>query len=231
MLGLAVGACDREPAQESRASRPAPPAGRNLAMGTGEPREPEPFTLEQRLLDAVRRDDRATVERALARGAPLAAKDDLGRTPVLLATKDTGDFDFVRWLHGRGAAIDEPDVEGRTALSFAAEAGALTIARYLVENGAAVDRRDTQQRTPLFHAALGDHHDVVLFFIERGADPNARDQFGDTPLIAACAKGNAATAALLLKRGADPSLKDQEGRTARERSAPGVAPCLGAATS
>ena len=83
-----------------------------------------------------------------------------------------------------------------------------------------------QQRTPLFHAALGDHADVVAFLLDHGADVNARDQFGDTPLIVACAKGNAATAALLLARGADPSLKDQEGRTARERSAPGTAPCL-----
>src|SRR5262245_45626607 len=43
-------------------------APRNLALGTGEPRDPEPFTLEQRLRDAVERGDRGTIEKALERG-------------------------------------------------------------------------------------------------------------------------------------------------------------------
>jgi ankyrin repeat protein len=206
-------------------STTAPAAPRGPALGIGEARAPQPFTIEQRLLDAVRRDDRATVKRALERGATVHAKDDLGRTTVLLATKDVGDLDLIRWLRARGAALDEPDVGGRTALSFAAEAGRLDIVRYLVENGAVVDRRDREQRTALFHAALGNHPDVIAFLADRGADVNARDQWQDTPLIVACAKGNAAAASLLLARGADPSLRDQEGRTARDRSAPGTEPC------
>jgi hypothetical protein len=239
-------ACDAPPSSE-RASRETPeprrpsPAGSapldpaqgtggasqgNLLMGTGEPRVPEPFTPEQRLLDAVGRGDRKTVERLLERGVTVHAKDDLGRNTLFLAVLDAGDLELVRWLHARGAAVDERDTGGRTPASFAAAAGRLDIVRYLMESGAAVDGRDGQQRTPLFHAALGDHVDVVTFLLDRGADVNVRDQFGDTPLIVACAKGNAATAALLLQRGADPTLRDQEGRTAKERSAPGVAPCL-----
>jgi ankyrin repeat protein len=66
----------------------------------------------------------------------------------------------------------------------------------------------------------------VAYLLDRGASIDARDQWGDTPLIVACAKGNTATAKLLIERGADATLKDQEGRTARERSAPGVEPCL-----
>ena len=199
---------DEAPALRDPAQGDGGASQRNLLMGTGEPRLPEPFTLEQRLLDAVGRGDRKTMERALERGASVHAKDDLGRNTLFLAVLDAGDLDLVRWLHAKGAAIDEPDVGGRTAASFAAAAGRLDIVRYLMENGAAVDRRDAQQRTPLFHAALGDHPDVVAFLLDRGADVNVRDQFGDTPLIVACAKGNAAAAALLLQRGADPSLRD-----------------------
>jgi ankyrin repeat protein len=222
-------ACERgDPPTPSPVRRQAPvsaPAGENLAMGTGEPRQPEPFTIEQRLLDAVRRDDRPTIERALELGAPVGAKDDLQRSTVLLAVKDAQNLELVQWLHGKGAALDEPDLGGRTALSFAAEGGALDTVRYLVANGAVADRRDGQQRTPLFHAALGDHADVVADLLDHGADVNARDQFGDTPLIVACAKGHAKTAALLLARGADATLQDQEGRTAKERSASGTEPC------
>jgi len=201
-------------------------ASRNVVMGTGEPREPEPFTLEQRLLDAVRRGDRATVERALARGASIQAKDDIGRGTALLAVLDAGDLDLLRWLQAKGAALDEPDSGGRTALSFAAALGRLDIVRYLVEHDAVVDRRDIQQRTALFHATLNDRRTVVDFLLDRGADVNARDQFHDTPLIAACAKGYNEMAALVLRRGADPALTDQEGRTARERAAGGTAACL-----
>jgi ankyrin repeat protein len=236
-VGMLAACTDVGPPAPSPARATASPAAvtspgataaqaRHGALGVGEPRAPQPFTREQRLLDAVSRGDRATISRALELGATLGAKDDLGRSTVVLATLDAGDLELVRWLHDNGAALDEPDAGGRTALSFAAERGRLPIVRYLVENGAAVDRRDQQQRTPLFHAALSDEPDVVGFLLERRADPNGRDQFGDTPLIVACAKGHAATAALLLKRGADPALRDQEGRTARERSAPGTAPCL-----
>jgi ankyrin repeat protein len=197
------------------------------ALGIGEPRNPEPYTLDQRLLDAVTRSDRPTIERALQRGAHLGAKDDIGRSVVLRAVLDAGDLDLVRWLHARGAVLDEPDRGGRTALSFAAANGQLEIVRYLVENGAAVDRADVQRRTPLFHAALGNHRDVAALLLDHGARIDVHDQFGDTPLIVACAKGYADMATLLLRRGADPALKDQEGRTARERAAAGTAPCLG----
>lgn len=232
-LGVALalpllGACraDEPPRRESSAAAPAPaPVGRNVIMGTGEPRDPQPFTIEQRLLDAVRRGDWAAIEKSLSLGATLDAKDDLGRSVVLLAVKDTGDLALVRWLLDEGAAPDEPDAGGRTALSFAAEAGMTDVATHLVEHGALPDRPDRAQRTPLFHAALGDHAAMVEFLLDRDADPNARDKFGDTPLIAACAKGHVATAEILLARGADPSLEDQEGRTAAERAAPGAEVC------
>ena len=213
------------PSPSPVAPPPATARPRGHALGIGEPRNPEPFTIAQRLLDAVRRDDRPTVERALSRGAPIGARDDIGRGVVLLAVLDAGDLDLARWLHGRGAAVDEPDNGGRAALSYAAAAGRVDIVTWLLEEGAAVDRRDGQQRTALFHAALGNHPEVIAVLLPRGADVNARDQWRDTPLIAACAKGNAAAAGFLLAHGADASLTDQEGRTARERAAPGLTVC------
>jgi ankyrin repeat protein len=239
LVFLLLAACDREPARApsttvttstvstTTAPRAAGGGPRNLAMGTGEPRLPEAFTLEQRLRAAVEQGDRATIERALERGADLHSRDEIGRTVVVLAVKYAGDLELARWLHAKGAAVDVPDAGGRTALSFAAEDGRLDAVRWLVEEGALVDRRDVQRRTPLFHAALGGHPEVVRWLHGRGAAVDARDQFGDTPLMVACAKGHDATAAALLELGADPSLRDQEGRTARDRAAPGTERCLG----
>ena len=235
LLLLLVASCDTGPSASAPSGTPSrTPTGPSLSgppLGIGEPRKPQPFTIEQRLLYAVSHGDRAMAERALQHGATVKAKDDIGRSTVLLAVLDAGDLELVRWLHAKGAAIDEPDLGGRTPLSFAAAAGGLDIVRYLVENGAAADGADVQRRTPLFHATLNDHRDVVAFLLDRGAGVSVRDQFGDTPLIVACAKGYGDMATLLLQRGADPALRDQEGRTARERAAAGTAQCLRSPTS
>ena len=207
------------------AATPAGPAV-NRALGLGEARNPEPFTLEQRLLDGASRNDRATVERALALGAKLGAKDELGRDALFRAVMDAQSLEMTRWLHEKGLPVDDADVADRTPLSFAADFGLLDIVKYLVAEGAVVDRLDNQKRTPLLHAAGGDRPDVIAFLVEKGADRNARDHFGDTPLIVACAKGNVAAAAQLLRLGVDTTIRDQEGRTAKERSAPETAPCL-----
>ena len=80
-------------------------------MGTGEVREPEAFTHEQRLLDAARRGDRVTVERALELGVPITTKDDLGRSLVALAALDADDLGMIELLVSKGVAVDEPDVD------------------------------------------------------------------------------------------------------------------------
>jgi ankyrin repeat protein len=219
----------RPPPETAPAPDPSPvgaATGRNRAMGTGEPLDPQPFTREQRLLQAVREGDRATVERALALGVSVHARDDLGRSALLLAVRDAGSLELVRFLHERGARVDEPDAAGRTPLSFAAGKGRLEIARYLVEQGAEPDRADEQGRTPLFHAVFGGHGDLVGFLLAQGVRVDVRDRFRDTPLMAACAKGYGGIAERLLASGADPTLRDQEGRTARERAAPGTEACL-----
>ena len=207
------------------AANPGPAV--NRALGLGEVRAPEPFTREQRLLEGARQNDRATIVRALELGADLKAKDEIGRNALFLAVMDGKSLELTRWLHQeKGLPVDEPDVTGRTPLSFATDTGQLDVTRYLVEQGAAVDSRDFNRRTPLMHAAGADHPDVIAYLLDHGADANARDQFGDTPLIIACAKGNVASATMLLQRGADATIQDQEGRTAKQRSAPEAEPCL-----
>jgi len=200
-------------------------APQNRAMGTGEPRIPQPFTREQRYLEAARRGDRAVLERSLELGVPVDAKDDLGRSALLLAARDAGQLEIVRFLHERGAPLDEPDLGGRTALSFAAEAGRIDIVGYLLDRGARVDLADKQGRTPFFHAVVGNQLEVARALLARGAAVDVRDRFEDTPLVMACAKGYAEMAAFLLEHGADPSVRDQEGRTLSQRSAPGVEVC------
>ena len=205
---------------------PAAPSGR--ALGIGEPRAPERFTLELRYLQAARDGDRKSLEFALARGVAVDTKDDLGRSALLLATHDAGSLELVKLLHARGARIDEPDIGGRAAISWAAADGHIEILRWLAAQGAAVDRKDVEQRTPLFHAVSTEQREAVEFLLDHGANPNSPDRYGDTPLMLACSKGYDALADLLLRRGADATLRNQEGKTAAERAAPGAKMCRGA---
>jgi ankyrin repeat protein len=233
VLAAALVACSEAPPATAPAGESpvasllpaAEPGAPNRVMGTGEPRDPQPFTREQRLLDAVRRNDRPAVERALALGVSVEARDDLGRSALLLATRDAASLELVRLLRERGAAADAPDLEGRTPLGFAAEAGRIDLVAYLLEQGAVLDRRDAQQRTPLFYAVATDQREVVALLADRGADVDAADRFGDTPLMMACAKGFGAMAELLVAHGADPTLRDHEGRTAADRARAGAEIC------
>jgi hypothetical protein len=198
---------------------------RNLIMGTGEAPEPQPFTREQRLLEAARRGDRETVERALELGVPVDSADDLARSALLLAARDAGDLELVRFLHERGGAIDRPDAGGRTPLSFSASAGRLDLVQYFIAEGAEVDTPDRRGRTPLFHAVLDDQIEMVTYLIGQGADVNVKDRFADTPLMMACSKGYAAMARLLLDHDADATARNQEGRSAADRAAPSLDVC------
>lgn len=204
-------------------------SGANPALGSNEALKAAPFTLQDRYLEAARQGDRATIDKALERGAKVDAKDDLGRSALLLSVSEAGDLELMRHLHDMGVPADEPDLGGRAALSWAAEAGRLDIARALTDMGAQIDRPDIEGRTPLAFAVLGGQSEVVVFLLERGADVNKADNYGDTPLIMACAKGYGEVASLLRQRGADPARKDQEGRNAKDRAAPGTAGCDAAA--
>jgi ankyrin repeat protein len=199
-------------------------------LGIGEPLAPEPFTLEQRFLEAARQGDRRTLERALERGVDVNARDELGCSALLLAVRDAGDLAVVEFLESRGADSDAPDTNGRTPLSWAASNGRDDLVRHLLGRGAQLDVRDDAKRTPLFHAVLGNHRDTVRLLLERGAGVDPADEFGDTPLMLACAKGFDDMAKLLLERGADPAARNQEGRTARDR-ARGAPACQGDAQS
>jgi Ankyrin repeats (3 copies) len=79
--------------------------------------------------------DSSAVERLLDQGATLDARDDLGRTPLMLATLN-GQIETVRLLLSRGANPNIADNEGRTALQQAQTAHLDEISRLLRGAGA-----------------------------------------------------------------------------------------------
>ena len=112
-----------------------------------------------------------------------ASKDINGRGELSLAVGSRPLSEIICLLKGSNAdEIDKEDVEGRTALSWAAEADRADVVNVLLEYGAELDRIDYSGRSPLSWAAASGALDVVDLLIGRGANVNLRDTNGVAPL-------------------------------------------------
>ncbi|HEY6171703.1 MAG TPA: ankyrin repeat domain-containing protein [Candidatus Kapabacteria bacterium] len=140
-------------------------------------------------------------------------RDDLGRTPLLLAAQ-YGHTDVVNYLIGKGAEVGDKNSAGKTALSLAAEYGRSETVKALLENGAIVEQTDTLGRTPLMYAAWYDHADVVTVLLTNRANINMQDNKGLTALMHGSMEGAVNACAELLVKGADINKLDKKGRNA-----------------
>ncbi len=158
-------------------------------------------------LEAVKKGDRATVDRMLEADASLAsAKDEQGTSAVLLAHY-YGKSDVAAALLSRATALD---------VFEAATAGDARRVTVLVDaDRSLADAVAHDGYSPLGLASFFKRRDVVKALLERGAKPNvpSRDQ-GFTPLHSAVATDAGASerdiVRLLLQAGADPNLKSTE---------------------
>lgn len=73
------------------------------------------------------------------------------------------------------ATVDICDVNGLTALHWAAAYGQHNAVVLLLANGAEIDKLGPEEETPLCLAASGGHHDVIRLLAEKGANVNHQD--------------------------------------------------------
>jgi len=194
-------------------------------------------------LDAVRKGDRAAVDRMLDIDPSLvSARDERGTSAVLLAHYH-GKPEVAAALLSRAPALDvfeaatagdarrvaalvEEDRsradavarDGYTPLGLAAFFKRRDVVKVLLERGArpSLPSRD-QGFTPLHSAVATDAgpsgHEIIRLLLEAGADPNAKSREGGTPLHTAAFTGDLEGAELLLAYGADPNASDPKGHT------------------
>jgi len=110
-------------------------------------------------------------------------------TPLMQAALN-GDINAMDTLLNTGAAVNEKNQMGFTALDYASRA-----------------------IPPYFDKADG-NAEAVLFLLDHGADIEAAGEGGITPLMSSAAKGNSELAAILLDRGADVNKVSPYGWTA-----------------
>jgi ankyrin repeat protein len=197
-----------------------------------------------KFLEAVKKGDRAVVDRMLDADPSLAsAKDATGTSAVLLAHY-YGKTEVAAALLSRAPTLDVFEAatagdakrvaalvdvdrsladavarDGYTPLGLAAFFKRRDVVRALLERGAKpnVPSRD-QGFTPLHSAVATDagtaEGEIVRLLLEAGADPNAKSREGGTPLHSAAFTGDLEIAELLLAYGADPNATDPKSLTA-----------------
>ena len=113
-----------------------------------------------------------------------------------------------------GALINAPDLEGRTPIHYAAEAGNPEVAEVLFRlKGARLDRADCDGTTPMHLAVCEEHVDVVELLLAKGVSANVRGGADWTPLHEAAARDHMELIEVLCKAGADVAAITHDGET------------------
>ncbi|GHA82368.1 ankyrin repeat domain-containing protein [Cognatilysobacter bugurensis] len=161
---------------------------------------------------AVRLGWMALLERLLASGIALDARDSHGMSALHLAAA-LGRADALKALIARGATPDLLAADGQTPLGVALSAGRRDLADWLDWRGWPLPRRVLQPADVPSAAIIGDA-DAVRRLLDLGLPVDAIDAQGCSALLRAAGGGHRAVVDLLLSRGADPKLASQSGATA-----------------
>eukprot|EP01054_Gregarina_sp_Poly1_P001812 Gregarina_sp_Poly_1__1811@NODE_146_length_12814_cov_124_771633_g131_i0_p5_GENE_NODE_146_length_12814_cov_124_771633_g131_i0NODE_146_length_12814_cov_124_771633_g131_i0_p5_ORF_typecomplete_len463_score65_70Ank_2/PF12796_7/3_7e10Ank_2/PF12796_7/5_8e16Ank_2/PF12796_7/3_3e11Ank_4/PF13637_6/0_002Ank_4/PF13637_6/5_9e15Ank_4/PF13637_6/3_4e09Ank_4/PF13637_6/1_4e04Ank_5/PF13857_6/2_7e02Ank_5/PF13857_6/2_4e10Ank_5/PF13857_6/0_00016Ank_5/PF13857_6/1_3e10Ank_5/PF13857_6/3_6e02Ank_5/PF13857_6/1_2e04Ank_3/PF1 len=107
------------------------------------------------------------------------------------------------------------DLNGQTALFFAARDGNVDSARYLISHGCDPQHLDNAGQTALFYACRDGRTAIAKMLVEEYAvQINQHDKVGQTALFYAARDGQLPTVKYMLKMGADPSIRDWQKKTA-----------------
>jgi len=99
--------------------------------------------------------------------------------------------------------VNASQVDGMTALHWAAHHDNLEIAQLLVRSGATVNAANRYGVTPLSLACTNGNGAMVYLLLDAGADPNTTLPGGETALMTAARTGRLGPIKALLSRGAD----------------------------
>ena len=125
-----------------------------------------------------------------------------------------GDRAAVRAAIARKADVNTTQIDGSTALHWAAERDDVDLADQLIRAGARVDARTREGVVPLQLAATNGSAAMLNVLLKAGANPNAPlTAAGDTVLMMAARTGTPGAIRLLLEAGASVNAKESWGGT------------------
>ncbi|XP_059836098.1 ankyrin repeat and death domain-containing protein 1A-like isoform X1 [Hypanus sabinus] len=175
----------------------------------------EVFHSEQRLQQAAKVNDTATIRELILGKVNLNARNSMNRTALHWAAL-AGHEEAASLLLDYNALVDAEDKFGMTPVLLAASHGNLTILQTLVKAGATVTARNRLGQTLLHCAALQGHPSVIRYVAEdlEGIPVDDPDQNGKTPLLLAAESGHSDVLRLLRDLGCDLRAVDKESNSA-----------------
>ena len=141
----------------------------------------------------------------------------LGASSVapLADAAERGESEGFRELLEQGSDPNRPQVDGMTALHWAAYHDDFAASELLIRAGADVDAENRYGVTPLSLACENGSADLIKLLLEAGANPNAALRGGETPLMTASRTGRLSAVRILLAFGAEVGTKEaMRGQTA-----------------
>lgn len=145
---------------------------------------------------------------------PAPAGSGSSRAPLADAAERM-DRGAIRTLLKQRADVNTSQIDGMTALHWAAYQDDLEIAELLLKSGASAKAANRYGVTPLSLACTNGNGPMVELLLKAGADSNAALPGGETPLMTAARTGTLAAVKALLSHGAVVDARDERrGQTA-----------------
>jgi ankyrin repeat protein len=159
--------------------------------------------LDRELIAAAARGDLTSVQKLIARGANVNAKDDKQDSAFLIASA-RGRTEVVKAILAAGADLKSTNRYGGTGLIPACHYGHLETVKLLLTTKIDVNHVNNLGWTALLEAViLGNggptHTEIVRLLLAHGANPKIADREGVTALQHARARNQARIAELLAK--------------------------------
>ena len=132
--------------------------------------------------------------------APIVPEASAQPTPAspLVDAAGRGDLAQVQRLLAAGAAIEQRDGRGSTAVLAATAGDHLEVVRALIARGADVNAQDQRRDSAFLLAGASGYTEIVRATLAAGADLKSTNRYGGTALIPACHHGHVDTVRLLL---------------------------------
>jgi len=130
---------------------------------------------------------------------------------TLINAAESKAHDEALKLLNAGADAKAKDVDGTTALHWAAHYNDAELADKLIRAGADVNAVNDYGSTPMMEAAVIGSPDVIKVLLKAGADVESTNKEGQTALMAVARTGNVEAATLLIKKGAKVNAVEQWG--------------------
>jgi uncharacterized protein len=131
--------------------------------------------------------------------------------PSLIAAAATKQRETALALIEKGADVRARDVDGTTALHWAAHHGDAELVERLIRAGADVGVANDYGATPMSEAAVTADTATLKLLLKAGADVNSPNPEGQTALMVVARTGNVEAAKLLLKQRADVNATERWG--------------------